>query len=89
MKCVLLVSYVSRLCEAPSNCNYGACLGQSLRDQFVSGVADVETQRKLREVERDFDACIKIVLSVEVASKESVSFKYSSAGGNFVKHNKP
>ena len=83
-----MVSYVSRLREAASKCNYGAFLGRSLRDQFVSGVADVETQRKLLEVERDFDACIKIALSVEVASKESVSFK-SSAGVNFVKHNKP
>ena len=64
-------------------------MGRSLRDQFVSGFADVETQRKLLEVERDFDACIKIALSVEVASKESVSFKSSSAGVNFVKHNKP
>ena len=53
------------------------------RDQFVSVVADVETPRKLLEVERDFDACIKIALSVEVASKESVSFKSSSAGVNF------
>ena len=41
------------------------------------------------EVERDFVACIHIALSVEVASKESVSFKSSSAGVNFVKHNKP
>ena len=44
---------------------------------------------ELLEVERDFDACIKIALSVEVASKELVSFKSSSAGVNFVKHNKP
>ena len=64
-------------------------MSRSLRDQFVSGVADVETQRKLLEVERDFDACIKIALSAEVASKESVSVKSSSAGVNFVKHNKP
>ena len=84
-----MVSYVSRLREAASKCNYGAFLGRSLRDQFVSGVADVETQRKLLEVEHDFDACIEIALSVEVASKESVSFKSSSAGVNFVKHNKP
>ena len=63
-------------------------MSRSLRDQFVSGVADVETLRKLLEVERDFDACIKISLSVEVVSKESVSFKSSSAGVNFVKHNK-
>ena len=82
-------SYVSRLREAASKCNYGAFLSRSLRDQFVSGVADVETQRKLLEVERDFDAFIKIALSVEVASKESVSLKSSSAGVNFVKHNKP
>ena len=41
------------------------------------------------EVERDFDACIKIALSVEVALKESVWFKASSVGVTFVKHNKP
>ena len=46
---------------------------RSLRNQFVSGVADVETQRKLLEVECDFNACIKIALAVEVASKELVS----------------
>ena len=64
-----MVSYVSRLREAASKYNYGALLSRSLRDQFVSGVPDVETQRKLLEVERDFDACIKIALCVEVASK--------------------
>ena len=84
-----MVSYVSRIRETTSKCNYGAFLSRYLRDQFVSGVADVETHRKLLEVERDFDACIKIALSVEVASKESVSFKSSSAGVNFVNHNKP
>ena len=85
-----IVSFVSRLREAASKCNYGAFLNRSLRDQFVSGVSDSETQRKLLEVERDFDACIKIALSVEVASKESVSFK-SSNGVNYVKqhHHKP
>ena len=85
-----IVSFVSRLREAASKCNYGAFLNRSLRDQFVSGVSDNETQRKLLEVERDFDACIKIALSVEVASKESVSFK-SSNGVNYVKqhHHKP
>ena len=59
-------------------------MSRSLRDQFVSGVADVETRRKLLEVERDFDACIKIALSVEVASKELVSSKYSAAGVIYV-----
>ena len=85
-----IVSFVSRLREAASKCSYGAFLNRSLRDQFVSGVSDSETQRKLLEVERDFDACIKIALSVEVASKESVSFK-SSNGVNYVKqhHHKP
>ena len=78
-----IISYVSRLREATSKCNYGAFLSRSLRDQFVSGVADAETRRMLLEVERDFDACIKIALSVKVASKESVSFK-SSAGVNVV-----
>ena len=39
-----MVSYVSRLREAASKCNYGAFLSQSLCDQFVSGVADVETR---------------------------------------------
>ena len=84
-----MVSYVSRLREAAFKCKYGAFLSRSLRDQFISGVADVETQRQLLEVERDFDVCIKIALSVEVASKKSVSFKSSSAGVNFVNHNKP
>ena len=85
-----IVSFVSSLREAASKCNYGAFLNRSLRDQFVSGVSDSETQRKLLEVERDFDACIKIALSVEVASKESVSFK-SSNDVNYVKqhHHKP
>ena len=64
-----MVPYVSSLREATSTCNYGGFLSRSLRDQFVSGVADLETQRKLLEVERDFDACIKIALSVEVPSK--------------------
>ena len=74
-----MVSFVSRLLEAASKCNYGAFLCRSLLDPIVSGVADVETRRNLLEVERDFDACIKIALSVEVGSKESVSFKSSSA----------
>ena len=64
-------------------------MNRPLRDQFVFDVADVETRRKLLEVERDFIACIKIAVSVEVASKESVSFKSSSAGVNYVKNNKP
>ena len=62
---------------------------RSLRNQFVSRVANVETQRKLLEVERDFDACIEIALSVEAASKESVSFISSYGCVNFVKHNIP
>ena len=40
-----MISYVSRLCEAASKCNYGAFLSRSLRNQCISGVADVETQQ--------------------------------------------
>ena len=39
----MMVSYVSRLREAASKCNYGAFLSRSLHDQFVSGIADFET----------------------------------------------
>ena len=44
-----MVTYVSRLREAASKCNYDVFLSRSLRDQFLSGVAYIETQRKLLE----------------------------------------
>ena len=55
-------------CKRHSNVIMVHFLSRSLRDEFVSDVADVETQRKLLKVERDFDACIKIALSFVVAS---------------------
>ena len=70
-----IVSYVSRLHEASSNCNHGTFLERALRDQFVSGVSNSETQMKLLQENKTLDECIKLAIAGEIASKEASAFK--------------
>ena len=70
-----IVSYVSRLREASSNCNYGTFLERALRDQFVSGVSNSETQMKLLQENKTLDECIKLAIAGETATKEASAFK--------------
>ena len=83
-----VVSYVSRLREAASTCNFGTFLSRALRDQFVSGVSSRDTQLKLLQETKSFEECIKIAVAEEAASKECMTFKQGSKvddSVNFVK----
>ena len=69
------MGWVLKLREASSNCNYGTFLERALRDQFVSGVSNSETQMKLRQENETFDECIKLAIAGETATKEASAFK--------------
>ena len=81
-----IVAYVSRLREAASSCNYGGFLERALRDQFISGVSNIDTQRKLLEETRAFDKCIQLAVATEAASKEADRLKHPSSSVNFMKN---
>ncbi len=63
-------AYISKLRGLASTCNFGTHLQRALRDQFVAGCANSETQQKLLQEERTFEACCKLALADEAAMRE-------------------
>jgi transposase InsO family protein len=67
--------FVARLRRMASTCNFGAHLDRAMRDQFISGVRHVPTQRKLLERDRNFDDCVKVAIADEAAGRETAQFQ--------------
>ena len=63
-------TFSARLRRKAGTCNFGTHLGRALRDQFISGVRQSSTKKKLLDKDRTFDECIKIALAEEVATRE-------------------
>ena len=62
--------FVSRLRGLASTCNFGTFLPRALRDQFVVGCRNSESQHKLLQEDRSFDQCVAIAAADEAAVRE-------------------
>ena len=66
-----MTDYVAELKLLASDCEFDAFLEQVLRDVFAMGVADRETQRKMREVKNlTFAKAVELALARESLSRE-------------------
>ena len=57
-----------------STCQFGTHLNEALRDRFVCGLRNKETQKKLLTEEHTFDAALKVALGAEAAEKNVAAF---------------
>jgi hypothetical protein len=73
-----VAEFCARLRGMAATCNFGQFLNRSLRDQFISGIRNKDTQRKLLETDRDFNACVDVAIADEAAMRESQHFSSSS-----------
>ena len=64
--------YSARLRRYASTCNFGGFLNRSLRDQFVCGIRNPSTRKKLLNKDRTFQDALKVAVADEVASKETL-----------------
>ena len=62
--------FVSRLRGLASTCNFRTFLPRALRDQFVVGCRNSESQHKLLQEDRSFDQCVAIAAADEAAVRE-------------------
>ena len=51
-----------------STCDFGQFLNRSLRDQFICGIRNSATWKKLLNEDRTFQDVLKVAISDEVAS---------------------
>ena len=64
--------YSARLRHLASTCNFGEFLNCSLRDQFVCGIRNPATRKKLLSEDRTFQQALEVAIADEIAAKESV-----------------
>ena len=62
--------FVSRLRGLASTCNFETFLPRAIRDQFVVGCRNSESQHKLLQEDRSFDQCVAIAAADEAAVRE-------------------
>ena len=67
--------YSARLRHLAADCNFGAFLERSLRDQFISGIYNSSTSKKLLNEDRSFQDAFKVALADEAARKETMLFQ--------------
>lgn len=65
--------YANKLKRLAVHCDFGTFLTRALRDQFVSGVRNIYTKKKLLSEDKTFEAALAIALADETAEKESKS----------------
>ena len=65
-------SYSTRLRHLASTCNFGEFLNRSLRDQFVCGIRNPATRKKLLSEDRTFQQALQVAIADEVAAKETM-----------------
>ena len=64
--------YSARLRHLASTCNFGEFLNRCLRDQFVCGIRNPATRKKLLSEDRTFQQALEVAIADEIAAKESV-----------------
>ena len=67
--------YSARLRHYASTCDFGQFLNRSLRDQFIGGIRNSATRKKLLNEDRTFQDVLKVAIADEVASKETLAFQ--------------
>ena len=65
-----VVSYVTRLQELASSCEFGMLTDDLIHDRLVIGFIDTGTKRKLREKTLTLNKAIDIAHSNEITSKQ-------------------
>ena len=64
--------YSARLRHLASSCNFGEFLNRSLRDQFVCGIRNSATCKKLLSEDLTFQQAMQVAIADEIAAKESM-----------------
>jgi hypothetical protein len=72
-----VATYSAKLRRLASTCNFGNFLPRALRDQFVCGIRDHNTQTKLLSEDRTFEQCLTVAAADEAATRESKLFAES------------
>ena len=70
-------SYSACLRHLASTCNFGEFLNRSLRDQFVCGIRNPATRKKLLSEDRTFQQALQVAIADEVAAKETMQVQLS------------
>ena len=63
--------YANRLCRLSVNCQLDSFLNLALRDQFVCGIRNRNSLKKLLSQDKTFQECLIIAIVDEAADKES------------------
>ena len=63
-------SFSAKLRRLASTCNFGTHLTRALRDQFVSGVRNAGTRKKLLQKDRTFEESLQVAIADEAACRE-------------------
>ena len=63
--------YANRLRRLAVNCKFDNFLSRALRDQFVCGIRNPNSLKKLLAQDKNFDECLNIAIADEAADKES------------------
>ena len=75
-------AYSARLRRYGSTCNFGEFLNRSLRDQFICGIRNSATRKKLLNEDRTFQDALKVAIADEVASKETLEVQNDAKPGD-------
>ena len=71
-----ITEYSARLRRLASDCNFGTFLPRALRDQFVSGIKDGNTKKKLLSQDvKTFEEAKTVSIADEAAKKETQLFQ--------------
>ena len=71
-----IAEYNATLRRLATDCNFGTFLPRALRDQFVSGIPDGNTKKKLLSQDiSTFEDAMKIAIANEAAKRESQLFQ--------------
>lgn len=69
-------SYVAQLKKLSEHCEFGANLGDSLRDRIVCGLHNESIQKRLLvEANLTFDKAVKLAVAMETATKDSIELR--------------
>ena len=63
--------FANRLRRLSSNCKFDSFLSRALRDQFVCGIRNPNTLKKLLSQDKKFEECLNTAIADETADKES------------------
>ncbi|GBO04466.1 hypothetical protein AVEN_59363-1 [Araneus ventricosus] len=74
-----IATFIVKIKELASKCNFGAFLNDALRDKLVCGLQSEQFQNKLlREKDIDLAKASEMALAMETASREAKSLKGDS-----------